>query len=980
MKLSITMVTLGLRFNGDSLETMGLGGSETAFIQAAKALASHGHDVRCYCDCDRPGIYDEVHFNNISQFQSQVASVPPDILIVSRWPEFLSMPNNAGLRVLWLHDMPSDENRLMSNLFQTDIVMGLSNFHIAEYLEKTPELRDYFFQTRNGVDLDLINKNLLKIKVPGKMVYTSRPERGLHHFLKDIFPRILKERPDAKLYFCNYSIADLQVGDNIKQVNEFCLMEASKYPENVINLGHLPKAELYKHISSAEVLVYPTGFPEISCITVLEAQACGTPVVTTSNFALVESVGLLSGYLVSGSPLEERYQEEFAQATLNVLNKKTTFDPVRHINSLGYNWKAITAGWLNKFINFMENRWDSQKPKIFDKLVWNNDVFAAQLLGGSVEAIYGNTLGSLGSDYTLTTEMIKDAWQEAMPRFMKLCELLKLNKTIPKKFLEIGATDVSFGLYLAKALPSCSIVISPYHQDMVPRIRKYADDNDLNVTVIESLNDVGDEKYDTVFLNQILEQQDAPHETIEYYAAELLEENGIMLFDSNVGPTQPRVDKFACTRFWDLSYFDFRDLLGESASFFCVFEQTQLMMNHVTGHWLVAAKKPRGKKIDLKRRKLTTRPYQTLALCMIVKDEEDWISGCLRSIRKYVDEAIVVDTGSGDTTVRIAEKFDVEVRRVEFDNFGEARNRSKRGVETDWILWLDADERVVEGNRLGKYLDGIIFNGFAIKQNHIMLDLHGTFDTPVRMFRNLEHYQFTGYIHEHCEDVSKNPFNDAIGPTMIIPDVDIAHYGYLNEKVRRDKCSNRNMQLLQRDIEDNGKRGRLLTWILVIRDYLNIVKWRLLASGQPIIPGSEEHSLVVAAIELYLEHFSDKKTKHYQHVFPLYQEALKYLGLSNIAFTDRKAAPFEIGLALSGGLGGLDEKSKQVKMSCVWFLDDDEYLHFTKEKAADLVVRMGIANREKYQDELETPLNVLYSKVNDPAALLDHGMGIIPRA
>ena len=51
----------------------------------------------------------------------------------------------------------------------------------------------------------------------------------------------------------------------------------------------------------------------------------------------------------------------------------------------------------------------------------------------------------------------------------------------------------------------------------------------------------------------------------------------------------------------------------------------------------------------------------TVSLCMIVKDEEDLLPRCLESVREYVDEIILVDTGSTDSSVEIAESFGAKV-------------------------------------------------------------------------------------------------------------------------------------------------------------------------------------------------------------------------------------------------------------------------------------------------------------------------------
>ncbi|HIG95637.1 TPA: glycosyltransferase family 2 protein, partial [Candidatus Woesearchaeota archaeon] len=90
-------------------------------------------------------------------------------------------------------------------------------------------------------------------------------------------------------------------------------------------------------------------------------------------------------------------------------------------------------------------------------------------------------------------------------------------------------------------------------------------------------------------------------------------------------------------------------------------------------------------------------PQSRLSLCMIVKDEERFLSACLESVRGLVDEAIIVDTGSSDKTKEIARGFVDQIggKLLDFvwaDNFSAARNESLKYATGDWILVLDADE------------------------------------------------------------------------------------------------------------------------------------------------------------------------------------------------------------------------------------------------------------------------------------------------
>ncbi|TCZ76852.1 glycosyltransferase family 2 protein [Paenibacillus albiflavus] len=84
-----------------------------------------------------------------------------------------------------------------------------------------------------------------------------------------------------------------------------------------------------------------------------------------------------------------------------------------------------------------------------------------------------------------------------------------------------------------------------------------------------------------------------------------------------------------------------------------------------------------------------------ISLCMIVKNEEKTLSRCLDSVQGLVDEIIIVDTGSIDTTKQIAKRYTNQVYDYEWTNdFSAARNESIRRATSEWILILDADEYI----------------------------------------------------------------------------------------------------------------------------------------------------------------------------------------------------------------------------------------------------------------------------------------------
>lgn len=188
-----------------------------------------------------------------------------------------------------------------------------------------------------------------------------------------------------------------------------------------------------------------------------------------------------------------------------------------------------------------------------------------------------------------------------------------------------------------------------------------------------------------------------------------------------------------------------------------------------------------------------------LSLCMIVKNEGITLGPCLDSVKDVVDEMIIVDTGSIDETISIASQFGAKVIQHKWQNdFAEARNISLDHATGQWVLFLDADERLDRDSI--SILKEIITNndaaeGYRFTFINYIDDGSSTITSSLfRLFRN-KGYRFTGKIHEQIElEVAKN------GVIKDVP-ISIHHFGYLsNIQAAKDKSS-RNISMLQAELQ-----------------------------------------------------------------------------------------------------------------------------------------------------------------------------------
>ncbi|HEY2869167.1 MAG TPA: glycosyltransferase [Gaiellales bacterium] len=195
----------------------------------------------------------------------------------------------------------------------------------------------------------------------------------------------------------------------------------------------------------------------------------------------------------------------------------------------------------------------------------------------------------------------------------------------------------------------------------------------------------------------------------------------------------------------------------------------------------------------------------TISLCMIVKDEEEMLPGCLEPLQGVVDEMIVVDTGSSDRTVEIAESFGAKVVSFPWNgSFADARNASIEAACGDWLIYLDADEHMEaqDARHLRALLGRTWREGFyLVETNYTGGSDAGSAVThmALRVWRNRPRYRFSGRIHEQKTHTMPTYLPERFETTRIR----VRHYGYLNQRIASRDKSRRNIQLLEQEAQES---------------------------------------------------------------------------------------------------------------------------------------------------------------------------------
>jgi len=190
-----------------------------------------------------------------------------------------------------------------------------------------------------------------------------------------------------------------------------------------------------------------------------------------------------------------------------------------------------------------------------------------------------------------------------------------------------------------------------------------------------------------------------------------------------------------------------------------------------------------------------------LSLAMIVRDEEEMLPGCLASVKDAVDEMIVVDTGSKDSTPAVARSLGAMVIETEWrGDFSAARNLSLAAARGRWILVMDADERFVGSKRAlqrSLHKPGVIGFDVAI---HNEIDGREDRHSTVRLFRRLPGVRFERRLHEQ---VIPSLLRARPGGRFESAPFHLIHLGYGTEEVARKGKRERNIGLAEAEASDH---------------------------------------------------------------------------------------------------------------------------------------------------------------------------------
>lgn len=207
---------------------------------------------------------------------------------------------------------------------------------------------------------------------------------------------------------------------------------------------------------------------------------------------------------------------------------------------------------------------------------------------------------------------------------------------------------------------------------------------------------------------------------------------------------------------------------------------------------------------------------------MIVFNEENNLARCLSSITHIADEVVIVDTGSTDNTVQIANAFQAKVIPYVWEgDFSAARNFALDHATKEWILVLDADE-ILQGIDITPYMENNDVGGYMVR----FLNYYGHYDKnsyftdfSCRLFRNHPSIRFQGAIHEEISTSLKTN-----GWNIKNSEITLHHFGYIHNNEKKQRKHERNVSIINKSMIATPKDPRL-TYALGV-EYLQAEKYK----------------------------------------------------------------------------------------------------------------------------------------------------------
>lgn len=339
-------------WDGETLSTKGLGGSETWTIQYAETLALNPNNkIMVFCNCgETEKVYNDVTYVPIQNFIRFGLTNVIDVCLISRYTEFLFLcikeQFSIGKLYLVLHDIAIKGDMLPVTDKLTGILC-ISEWQKNQFLSLFRDFENKTHVISYGVETNDVQ---VENKRKYSFIYPSFPNRGLIQLLR-MFPKIVERYPEAKLnVFCNLDLDYLKV--NAKEEMDEIRTLLEQQASTVTNHGWVNKETLTRYWNESHVWFYPCTFPETCCRVAMEAAASKTFAFCNDLAALNETVGK-RGAIIPGNPTTDDWQKTALTNLFFALDNQleNVFIEKNYEWAKTKSYSNVVSDFENRFIN-----------------------------------------------------------------------------------------------------------------------------------------------------------------------------------------------------------------------------------------------------------------------------------------------------------------------------------------------------------------------------------------------------------------------------------------------------------------------------------------------------------------------------------------------------------------------------------------------------------------------------------------------------
>jgi glycosyltransferase involved in cell wall biosynthesis/2-polyprenyl-3-methyl-5-hydroxy-6-metoxy-1,4-benzoquinol methylase len=754
--MDVVLHSVGMPFNGETIEKRSLGGSESAAYYQARELARRGHRVTVFTSSAEEGVWDGVTYCFAGQpaenaplgerFEFYARNTPHDVLIIQRHPAAFHGSFASKVNLWQLHDLALYRTAGLANhgMWQIDAVTCVSKWHKDQVCEVYGFDPEFVRIVPNGVDEDLYRNDgaividatqpfeieLMKLKQERKflLLYQSRPERGLEHLIRPggIMERLMDT--NAHLLVCSYENTVPQMVSFYGMLHRW----ADRLP-TVTMLGALTKAQLAALQKSCDLLVYPTEFEEVSCISAMEAMHAGLPMLTSVVGALpetcqlvdagVEFIPLKDGIAADEDQFVYRiqsyltdsgkdYLQEQRESQLAAAKHRTWERAVDHLESVidaCLEKRAGTGASVGRHciehsdIGFLRSL-SAEQDSITDRT--RSELSQLYVFGESAEAYADHYAKHQGIYYDAHESQVIGEDVTPTSRFNGVAALLHQEIGIAGnelRVLDYGCAHGHYMMPLAKAFPSCRFVGLDVSERAIAAATKWAlRDNVTNVELClgtqEALRNVNTlcplmydqdsieyqgnaavakrahrDLFDVIIAGEVVEHVPDWQALLEDFR-NVLKPGGLLIVTTPYGRWEwSGTEAFREAR-EHLHHFERQDIVeicgrNDVRIFYAPAGADKTGKGLGSWIWGVRPNEPFAH-IDYARKRKMLAPRETLSACLIVKDGEKTIRKCIESIIDWVDEVVIaIDPKTKDRTREVIEQMQADFRWKPFSVF-----------------------------------------------------------------------------------------------------------------------------------------------------------------------------------------------------------------------------------------------------------------------------------------------------------------------